>query len=295
VHPILIDLPALGLAIPAYNTLLFLAVAVCFSLGPRWLMALEGIEPGRSRRALLWLGLAVFAGARLHYVANQWEDFADRPRAALAVWSGGLHAGGGIIALALTAPLILPRLGLPAGAFADGLIPTAGIGIAIARLGCFLHGCCFGSTCTWPWCVSFPHETYIHTFHASLGLLPPDAARTLAIHPLQLYFAAAGLGLTALALWLHPRRRYAGQVALVALVLHSASAAALEFLRADYHPRIYWGPLPQLEWVALAMTAGAVGALAVAEIVNAGSPAPARHGGRPAAGREGAPPAGPPP
>jgi phosphatidylglycerol:prolipoprotein diacylglycerol transferase len=268
VHPVLLEVPAFGLTVRSYHTLIGVAVLVCLWLGPRWLERLEGLEPRRTRRALLLCGLAVFAGSRLHFVLAHWDDFAGRRLDALAVWSGGLHAGGGIVLLALATPVVARRLALPLGRFADGLAPTVGVGIAIARLGCFLEGCCFGTPCRLFWCVPFPQSAYVYELHATLGMLPPAAARSAPIHPLQLYFAGAGLMLTVVALWLHARRRWDGQVGLVALLLHSGSAAALEWLRADHHPRVHWGPLPQLEWVALAMTAAALGALVIAEAAH---------------------------
>jgi len=163
---------------------------------------------------------------------------------------------------------VLGWLRLPLGRFADGFLPTVGVGIAIARVGCFLHGCCFGTLCSWPWCVTFPRDTYIYQYHADLGVLPPGAERTLPIHPLQLYFCAAGLLITAAALWWHPRKRYHGEVALVGLVLFSTSTALLEFLRADAQPRLYWGALPQLTWIALAMSVASLVALAGAELAH---------------------------
>ena len=267
-HPVLIDIPSLGITILSYRVCLLLAVLVCWVVGPRWVAALEGLEPWRVFRAMVWLGLAAFAGARLHFVVSHWSDFADRPLAALQFWSGGLHAGGGIVLLAVAAPFVLGWLRLPLGRFADGFAPTVGIGIAIARLGCFLHGCCFGTLCSWPWCLTFPRDTYIYQYHTDLGLLPPGAERTLPIHPLQLYFAAAGLMITAVALWLHPRKRYDGEVALVGLVLFSTSTALLEFLRADAQPRLYWGALPQLTWIALGMSIASLVALAAAELLH---------------------------
>jgi len=267
-HPVLIDIPSLGITILSYRVCLLLAVLVCWVVGPRWVAALEGLDPWRVFRAMVWLGVAAFAGARLHFVVTHWADFADRPLAALQFWSGGLHAGGGIVLLAVAAPFVLGRLRLPLGRFADGFAPTVGIGIAIARLGCFLHGCCFGTLCSWPWCLTFPRDTYIYQYHTDLGLLPPGAERTLPIHPLQLYFAAAGLMITAVALWLHPRKRYDGEVALVGLVLFSTSTALLEFLRADAQPRLYWGALPQLTWIALGMSVVSLVALAAAEFLH---------------------------
>ena len=263
-YPTLFEVPSLHLTIPAYNTMIVLAVVICDAIGPRWIAALEGLDRGRALRALLLVGAAAFVGGRLHFVLVRWADFAHRPLAALEVWSGGLHAGGALVMMALTAPFLLRWLQLPLARFADGLTPITGIGIAIARLGCFLNGCCFGSICRWPWCLSFPRSSFIYDFHARLGLLPAAAARTLPVHPLQLYFAGLGLLVTAVALWLHPRRRYEGEVALVGLALYSAGAAALELFRADFR-QVYWGPLPQLEWVALAMAAISLGTLAASE------------------------------
>jgi phosphatidylglycerol:prolipoprotein diacylglycerol transferase len=234
-------------------------------LGPRWAHALEGIDPGVTRRALIAVSVAVFAGGRLHVVLNYLSYYAARPAAALRFWAG-LHAGGAIVGLVLAAPFVVRRLGVPLGKLADAIVPVSGIGIAIARLGCFLHGCCFGTTCTLPWCVSFPRGSEAWQLHADAGLLPAGAERAAPVHPLELYFAAAGVLITLVALWLHPRKRYDGQVALVALALFSAAAAWLEPFRAEVPQRVHWGPLPELEWIALAMTVTAVVALGVAEV-----------------------------
>ena len=271
-HPILLAIPSLGLTILSYRACLLLAVLVCWVIGPRWVAALEGLNSRRVFLAMVLLGVAAFSGARLHFVVTHWTDFAERPLTALQFWSGGLHAGGGIVLLAAAAPLVLGWLGLPLGSFVDGFVPTVGLGIAIARLGCFLHGCCFGTLCSWPWCLTFPRDTYIYQYHADLGVLPPGAERTLPIHPLQLYFAASGLLIAAVALWAHRRKRYDGEIALVGLVLFSTSTAVLEFLRADAQPRLYWGPLPQLTWIALAMSVASFIALTTAELGHRRNP-----------------------
>ena len=84
--------------------------------------------------------------------------------------------------------------------------------------------------------------------------------------------------MTAVALWLYPRKRYDGEITLLALVIFCATSAALEDLRAPFALRAYWGGLPQLTWVLLAMTAISLGVLFVAEIRYArgarGLPAP---------------------
>ena len=263
-HPILIDLAALGIRLPSAETMVVLATVLGLWIGPRWIQALEGLDASRCRRALLCIGAVVFAAGRAHFVLNNWPLFAQRPWRVVTIGPAGFHAGGAIIGLALGAPLVLRAFGLPIGRFLDGLVPTAGIGIAVARIGCFLRGCCFGRLCSGPWCVSYPAGSTVWRLHSSDGLIGPDAASSAPVHALPLYFAAAGLLVTAVALAVYRHRQYEGQVALVGLWLFSVTSAALEFLRADYAPRAYWGPLPQLEWTALALTAAATLALALA-------------------------------
>jgi phosphatidylglycerol---prolipoprotein diacylglyceryl transferase len=202
-------------------------------------------------------------------VANYWSYYGAHPAAALRFWAG-LHAGGAIAALVVAAPFVVR--GVPVARLGDALVPTVGIGIVLARVGCFLHGCCFGSVCMLPWCLSFPAGSPSHAHQAATGLLAPAAVHALPVHPLQLYFAATGLLIIVVGVCLHPRKRYDGQVALVALLFFSASAAALEPFRAEIPERVYWGPLPQLEWVALAMTAAAGAALAAAERAHRSAP-----------------------
>jgi prolipoprotein diacylglyceryltransferase len=105
-----------------------------------------------------------------------------------------------------------------------------------------------------------------YSFQVAHHLIAADAPRSLPAHPLQLYFVAAALLITAAARWLHPRKRYDGQIGLVGLVLFAAMSAVLEPFRADWTDRAYWGPLPQLTWSALGLTALALTALLAAEM-----------------------------
>ena len=228
----------------------------------------EGLRIRHVVLAAVLLTPVVFTGGHLHFLLNHRDFVAGGSLVTLKFWTGSMHAGGAIVAFALTAPFVLRLCRIPVGKLLDAVAPAAGIGVAIARVGCFLQGCCFGTVCYWPWCLSFPKSAYIYTFHEHLGVLPAHGLYSAPIHPLQLYFSASGLLLTVVALWLYPRKRYDGQVALVVLLLYGVSAAVLEFFRADYYPRAYWGPLPQLEWTALAITGVAAVALLVAERIH---------------------------
>jgi phosphatidylglycerol---prolipoprotein diacylglyceryl transferase len=268
VYPTLFHLPALHLEVRSYQVMLVLAVVVCHWLAPRWAMRHEAIEPRTTRWVLGWMGVAAFAGGRAQFVINAWSfsTFPQKPWEVLAFWQG-LHAGGALLALVVSTPIILKLYGLQVGRFADALAPTIGVGIALARLGCFLNGCCYGTPCSGAWCVVFPRESYPHVFHLATGVVPAGAIESAPVHPIQLYWAVAGLLATAAALWAYRRKRYHGHVALVALAVYLTAAAAAEPFRAQHYGYAYlwWGRL-QFEWIAIAMAVAAVMVLAAAEL-----------------------------
>jgi phosphatidylglycerol:prolipoprotein diacylglycerol transferase len=251
----LLDLPLR----PA-DTCIALAIILALVFGPRWAARLAGLPAPAVRRALLWLSLAVIVGARLHFLLNYGAAYRGRLLEAVLPW-GGFHIGGGIIAMVLIMPWVTRRYGLPLGRFADAIAPTVAFGVAGARLGCFLQGCCFGAQCSPAHGIHFPPGAPAFEYHQQQGWIAADALHSLPVHPLQLYFIAAALLILAVSWWLSAHKRWDGQVALVALLLFSASTAGLEVLRADIGMRVYWGSLPQLTWTALAMTLASLAAL----------------------------------
>lgn len=268
-HPTL-HIPLLGYAVRSHNVMVLAAIVAAGGLGYYWTVRYEGLDSTRVRWAFLGLAFAAFAGGRLHFVLANWGSFAGDPWRMFRLSSGALHAPGAIAAVTVAGIILLPLLRLPIGRFVDGLAPAVGVGIAFARMGCFLHGCCYGVLCPYPWGVTLPSDSYLYMLQLESGQLSNNAARSLPVHPLPLYFAATGLAITAILLWLRPRRSYPGQLGLLLLLLFSASSAVLEPLRSDDPTRVYWGPWPQLLWVTAGMTVVAIVLLAVAELVHRG-------------------------
>jgi len=92
---------------------------------------------------LILIGPAI-AGARLLYVASNWQAY----RSNLArIWDrreGGMAMLGGLpVALVISLPL-LSALQLDFGAFWDVAVFTMLVGTIFARAGCLLNGCCAG-------------------------------------------------------------------------------------------------------------------------------------------------------
>jgi len=259
-----IEFPGTDFALQSHDVMVGLAAVVAAALGGYWIVRDQKLPVSRVIAALLAIAATTLIGGRLHFVVANWSSLQSPLASLLRFSSGSLHAPGAILGAVLGTVLVLRRLDLPLARFADSLAPAVGIGIAIARLGCFLHGCCYGTPCNLPWAASLSSSSYVYAVHLERGVLAADATHSLPVHPLPLYFAATGAGIAALLLWLRRHKSYDGQLALTLLFLFSASSALLEPLRIDDPGRIYWGPWPQLQWVTGAMTVASAIALLVA-------------------------------
>lgn len=259
-----IGIPGTSIHVLSHTIVLAVAVVVAASLGWRWAIR-EGLEPRWLRWSLVLIALITLVGGHCHFVWANWNLYASAPWPAAWLSLGALHAPGAVIAAVVGGTLVLRMFHLSPTRFVDGIAPAAGIGIAIARVGCFITGCCFGDVCNLPWCITSPRSSFIYNYQASLNLIASGAAQSLPIHPLPLYFAGAGICITAILLWRRRRKRYDGELGVLFLVLFSGSSAVLELLRAHQGRYAYWGPLPQLLWITMAMTVGSVALLMVAE------------------------------
>lgn len=206
---------------------------------------------------VLQLGLLGFAGGivggRVGYVLLNWGDYAGELATATDLWSGGMswHGGlaGGLLVLGIAAPLMkvsFTRL-------FDLAAPGIAVGYAVARVGCFLNGCCYGYECTLPWAVTFPQSA-------------TETAPAFAGHPTQLYSVIGTLGFALPALLLlTPYLRKPFDRFLGFLVLSSVVRYVVEGFRRGATAEV-WAPMPVFT-VAQAASIGiiiVVGALVVA-------------------------------
>ena len=184
---------------------------------------------------------------------------------AVTAWllrGGGVHAGfgGSIFGVAIgsgaAALAWLLRHGLPVGeAFDCGVVPLP-LAQAIARLGCFSAGCCYGRpTACW------------------LGMTLADSAgRVARRYPAQLMEAAADLAIfLALVLFERNRRRsrpgllaVPGSLTLLWVVLYTGVRFTLEFIRGDGVPLAGGVTLGQ----AVSLTAGGAAAVGLVLIAR---------------------------
>ncbi|WP_287152858.1 prolipoprotein diacylglyceryl transferase [Candidatus Solincola tengchongensis] len=162
-------------------------------------------------------------GARLFYVLGHWREFSDRWWEAFKFWNvQGLVFYGGFILGILAAVAVVRLRGVSVGQVLDsgGLaVPAA---LAVARVGCYLNGCCFGKSSGLPWAVTFPLRTQME-----MGM-PRNP-----VHPTQIYELLMDLGIFVILLAVHRRFRYRGEIMLSFIMLYAVARFSNEFFR--YH------------------------------------------------------------
>jgi phosphatidylglycerol:prolipoprotein diacylglycerol transferase len=101
-------------------------------------------------------------------------------------------------------------------------------------MGCFLASCCFGARHEGPLAVVFPSGSAASRYHWDQGWLDTYRVESFPVHPTQLYEAVGSLVIAAFVyFWLRPRKRFDGQVFVVAMSLYAILRFFLEFIRRD--------------------------------------------------------------
>lgn len=174
-------------------------------------------------------------------------------------WAGGLTYYGGFLGAGGAAWFLLKRDRFPFWKAADMAGFAVPLGLAFGRMGCLMAGCCFGETCDLPWAMSFPWRSAASEEQYKAHLLPTAKMWSLPVHPTQVYESAACLAIAAFCLiWLHPRKRYDGQVFVAFLALYAVARFLLEFLRRDDRGGMLGLSTSQLIGVGLVVAAGAI-------------------------------------
>jgi phosphatidylglycerol:prolipoprotein diacylglycerol transferase len=185
------------------------------------------------------LGIVVLissvVGSRALYVLTHLSEYRNDWLGVIRVWEGGLSFYGGLLAAVVLGIAFLKRKGLPVLGVTDIVAPQIALGIAIARIGCFLNGCCFGKASDLPWACRFPADSQAGWVMGGV-----------AIHPTQLYSSIANLLIFLLLLRVSRRAYRDGVVFYSFLVAYGIWRFGIDFLRY-YEANMYVG-LSGLTW-----------------------------------------------
>lgn len=146
-----------GIVIHSFHVMIYAALLVTVFLAVYFAQS-DGLNPDRTAVAVVLLFVPGFVGARLLYAVRHWDHFRHDPARILSRSEGGLSLYGGLFGVFAGSIPVLWALGLPFAPFMDALVLGMLGGIAVAKGGCLLNGCCYGQP-TDHWCgVHLPDD-----------------------------------------------------------------------------------------------------------------------------------------
>ena len=268
-----------GIPLFGYGMMLFVGFSSATWLAARR-AASVGIEPEVIWDMIMWLLIPGIVGARIVYLMQYGHLVFDGKSgaqliiAAIALWDGGIVFYGCVIGGSVGLYLYSRKRKIQLLTLADVVAPSLFVGLGFGRIGCFLYGCCYGSSCSQPWAVQFPadsmtfgrfldrsKQTGEKLFDANgilvdaqqLATLPPETAvTTLPLHPAQLYSSGLAFLLAGLLMWFFRRRPFTGSVIALACILYPVNRFVLEIIRNDEPGRMGTG-LTFSQWLSIGL------------------------------------------
>ena len=216
-HPVILKLGPL--TVHSYGVMIAISFAIGTVLAVRRAEA-RGISGEKITDLALVVLVSSLVGARILYVIPHWSDFAGDAIGVLRIWEGGLTLYGGVILAVLASYLFVKRERLPWVRVADAVAVSLALGLGIARIGCFLNGCCHGKPTTGPLGLLFP-----------AGSVAGDAFPGTPVLPTQLFESAFGFVLLGVLLLIERAKPRDGVAILVVLVGYAAFRFVLDFAR----------------------------------------------------------------
>jgi len=185
-----------------------------------------GLDPTQIWNAGIYGALASMVMAKVGFGLSMWDYFRANPRQIFSFGtfeSGGTFYGGllGGIAIVL---LYAHFHKMPFLAVLDTFAAALPLGHAVARLGCFAAGCCYGKPTSLPWAVTFTSEEAERLAGTPLHI---------PLHPTQLYESAAEFLNFLLLVWLGRTRRFPGKIVSGYFILYGIERGTIEFFRGD--------------------------------------------------------------
>jgi phosphatidylglycerol:prolipoprotein diacylglycerol transferase len=225
--------PILEGGIPSYYFMWGIAAVACLLFGfdrsRRDGEALKRMALGALLFVLIVLGSkALYAIEALAFPADDYVP---------AELRGALHGfriPGGIIVAGLSLPWMSRSFGRDAPHFGDNVVTVVAIMLVFVRLGCFLNGCCFGRPYSGVFAVTFPPSSWAYFYHAEHQWIEPGAARSLPVHPLQIYFVLSAVAILVGLLLMEAFGAPRGVRQHSFFVTFFGSMALLEALRQNY-------------------------------------------------------------
>lgn len=242
-----------------FTTYAFLA-GTAFAMGfavSVWYDTMIGLDAGHIAKLYLFvMAPAVLIGLRSFSIMLEWRELFRRPLATLIKPGYMLHGGiaGGVIGIYAIASIT----GLPFLRVLDAPAFAMPLGEAIARLGCFVYGCCWGRPTRSSLGARFGIR---YTSKDSKVLRAAPHLENVKIHPAQLYALVVYLAMFAVFYAILPYLPFDGALTGMYLIGHSVIRISLEYFRQDDRGKL-WGKFTHTNLYSSLMILGGIVALA---------------------------------
>ena len=248
-YPLLFELGPLS--IYSYGVLL----ATAYVVGLRFALR-RADRAGLNGQRVMDLGILIIisalVGAKLLLFLLEFDRFTSDPAQLLVLLkSGGVFYGGLLLAVPVAWWYIF-NYQLPFWTTCDLFAPGIALGQAVGRMGCLLAGCCYGQTTEVPWGITFTN---------TLAFTNVGTPLNIALHPTQLYEAAAMLLVLGLLLAGEQRwKPFPGRTFWTYLLLYGSARFIIEFYRGD--PRgLVFDTMPTSQFVSALIVPVSLGML----------------------------------
>jgi phosphatidylglycerol:prolipoprotein diacylglycerol transferase len=217
-HPVLFK--PFGFAIYSYSFVLILSFIFPMMLAVYLAKKRGPVDSDYIQELAMWGIIWGLIGSRMGWVLQNPELYITAPWKIFNLREGGMTILGGIIVPSIVLFITGYRRGFDARNLLDVFAAPLLLGMALGRVGCVLHGCCYGDSCDpgFPLAITYPQ-----------GPGMPVGPR----YPAQFFEAAADLVLMGFVLWFLPRIRFAGQAIWATIGGYGMIRFLNEFIRAD--------------------------------------------------------------
>lgn len=182
----------------------------------------------------LWMIPMILLGARLYYVAFEWDQFKGSLGAILDFRQGGLAFYGGVLGGMLAVTLVARVKRIKLHRIFDYLAVLVPLGQGIGRWGNFFNQEAFGTNTSLPWgMISEGTRQGLAALNANQANPLPGLDPNLPVHPTFLYEFLANMAIFVILLWVHKRQKQPWMTFISYLFLYGLVRFFVEGVRTD--------------------------------------------------------------
>lgn len=253
-----------GLNIAWYGILMAAAIVV-----GTWVAVMQARKKGYTAELIFdFMILAIpigIVGARIYYVAFNWNYYSTHPAEIIAVWNGGIAIYGAIIGALLAGFLLCWRRRFPFGRLMDFVGPGAAIGQAIGRWGNFFNQEAFGQIVENPNLQWFPYAVYVEYRDTGTSIVENSWVQATFF-----YESVWDVGVFVLLLWYAKRAKHDGNVFAMYLSAYALGRFWIEGIRVSTLQ--LWPGMPVSQFLSILLIAGGIAYILIQRKLNRPNP-----------------------